>query len=347
MTISESRIFRSILSKSIVLGSLLSPVVLNGDEPARISPGDVPSANRSAAKRVRVAAISFEPVKLALEANAARLAEAFEEAAANGAQIAVAPEGILEGYIVNEIIAGRIPAGRMREVAIAVDHPIIRKFQAQADRLDMCIVFGFAEKDGADVFNTALFIDDAGRICGKYRKMQLAEGCHPDWWFDRLGTQARAFDTPFGRCGILICNDRWNPLLAGILKADGARFLAIPSFGSTSRAQDDAVLARSVENGIPVIEANVGVTLVASGGKIVAVDRKRTGITYAEIDIPPASEPDHAERDRLEMRFLRERIREMPRRYRQTMEKNRSAVDRKNQPMPASLPDQGEGRPKS
>lgn len=281
-----------------------------------------------AAGRVRVAAISFVPVKAELRTNAATLSQAFEKAAAGGALIAVAPEGILEGYIVNEIIAGKLPADRMKSVAIPIDHPVIRNFQAQADRLDCCLVFGFAEADGDDVYNTAVFIDDAGAIRGRYRKMQLAEGCHPDWWFNRLGTQARAFDTPFGRCGILICNDRWNPLLAAIFKADGAQFLAIPSFGSTSLAQDEAVLARSVESGIPVVEANVGVTLVASGGKIVALDRQRTGITWAEIEIPTAREADTVERDRLEMRFLRQRLREMPKRYRETMEKIAKDHDR-------------------
>jgi len=332
------------LSKWVAIALLLVPAAVEGDDPGRISKADAATANGGNANRIRVAAISFEPVKLALEANAARLSEAFEKAAANGAKIAVAPEGILEGYIVNEIIVGRIPAERMNDVAIPVDDPLIGKFRKQAERLDMCLVFGFAEKDGADVFNTAVFIDDAGVIRGRYRKMQLAEGCHPDWWFDRLGTQARAFETPFGRCGILICNDRWNPLLAGILKADGAQFLAIPSFGSTSRAQDDAVLARSVENGIPVVEANVGVTLVASGAKIVALDRQITGITYAEIEIPPASEPDQAERDRLEMRFLRQRIREMPRRYMQTIGKIRAADDRQESETPAKVLEQAAGR---
>lgn len=285
-------------------------------------------AESPAPGRVRVAAISFEPVKGNLQANAATLAGAFEKAAAGGARIAVAPEGALDGYIVNEIIDGKLPADRMKLVAIPIDHPMIRNFQALADRLDCCLVFGFAEKDGDDVYNSAVFIDDTGSIRGKYRKMQLAEGCHPDWWFDRLGTQARAFDTPFGRCGILICNDRWNPLLAAILKADGAQFLAIPSFGSTSKAQDDAVLARSVETGVPVVEANVGVTLVASKGKIVAVDRQRAGITWAEIEIPPAREADPAGRDRLEMRFLRQRMREMPSRYLKTMEKVAKDQDR-------------------
>ncbi len=283
------------------------------------------SSNDGQSKRVRVAAISFEPQKLDLQGNARRLAEAFEKAAAGGARIAVAPEGILEGYIVNEIIAGKIPARRMKEVAIPVDHAIMGEFRALADRLNLCIVFGFAEAIGDDVFNSAIFIDDSGVIRGKYHKMQLAEGCHPDWWFDRLGTEARAFDTPLGRCGILICNDRWNPLLAGILKADGAQFLAIPSYGSTSRAQDEAVLARSNENGIPVIEANVGVTLVASGGKIVAIEREKKTITWGEIEIPSPTEIETTRRDQLEIRFIRERMREMPRRYLRTVEKRNPA----------------------
>jgi hypothetical protein len=83
------------------------------------------------------------------------------------------------------------------------------------------------------------------------------------------------------------------------------------------------VLARSIETGIPVVEANVGVTLIASGGRIVAVEREKTTITYGEIVIDEAAAPNPPERDRVEMRFLRERMREMPRRYQDTMRKLR------------------------
>ena len=67
---------------------------------------------------VRVAAISFVPTKFGLHGNADRLEDAFRQARRGGAQIAVAPEGALEGYVVNEIIAGEVPAEKMREVAI-------------------------------------------------------------------------------------------------------------------------------------------------------------------------------------------------------------------------------------
>jgi len=241
---------------------------------------------------VKVASISFEPVKFDLDGNADRLEQYFRRAAAGHAKIAVAPEGILEGYVVNEIIAGDVDANRMKEVAIPIDSPVMQRFRDLARRLDMRLVFGFAQKMDDDVFNSAVFIDDTGKISGKYHKMQLHEGYDDKWWFNRMGRASRAFDTPYGRCGILICNDRWNPVLAKIPASDGAQFLVIPSFGSTSRRQDEAALARGTENDLPVIEANVGVSLLVSENKIVAVDRQQEGITFGEITIPPPRKAD-------------------------------------------------------
>ena len=260
---------------------------------------------------VRVASISFEPVKLDLAGNTETLESWFRHAADGGAQLAVAPEGILDGYIVNEIIAREIPADRMRDVAVAIDSPTIRRFQQLARELRMCLVFGFAERIGEDVFNTAVFIDSAGDICGKYHKMQFAEGYDDTWWFNRPGSTSRAFNTPFGRCGVLICNDRWNPRLAKIPALDGAQFLVIPSFGSTSKSQDEAVLARGIETGLPVVEANVGVSLIVSDDRVATVRRQKQGITFGEIRIPADRMADPEARDRAEAEFLQWREKEM------------------------------------
>ena len=110
--------------------------VLNGEETFR---------------RVRVASISFRPVKLDLAGNTDKLESMFRQAARGGAKISVAPEGILEGYIVNEIIADKFDQDRMRQVAVTIDSPTIRRFRDLAEELDMCLVFGFAEKVGEDV----------------------------------------------------------------------------------------------------------------------------------------------------------------------------------------------------
>jgi predicted amidohydrolase len=272
---------------------------------------------------VRVAAISFVPKKFDRQANADRLERAFREAKAGGAQLAVAPEGALEGYVVNEIIAGKAKAEQMKEVAVPIDHPLIQRFRQLARELNMSLVFGFAERIGEEVFNCALFIDPQGKIRGKHHKTQLAEGYHPSWWFNRLGNQCRAFDTPYGRCGILICNERWNPQLARILALDGARFLVVPAFGSRSKSQDETVLNRGKENGIPVVEANVGVTLVVDDGKIAAVDRREEGITFGRITVPPPVAPQAEKRDELEKEYLRQREETMRIRYEKTIQRLR------------------------
>ena len=169
-------------------------------------PGD-----RSTGISVRVAAVSFVPKKFDLRGNADRLEREFRLAKKGGAKIAAAPEGALDGYVVNEIIAGEVPAKKMNEVAVPIDDPIIQRFQKLARELEMCLVFGFAERIDDDVFNSAVFIGHDGKILGKYHKMLFAEGYDPAWWFNRLGSRSRAFDTPYGRCGLMICNDRWNP----------------------------------------------------------------------------------------------------------------------------------------
>jgi predicted amidohydrolase len=266
---------------------------------------------------VDVAAISFVPEKFDLAGNADRLETSFRDAAEGGAKLAVAPEGVLEGYVVNQIIGGGARPEAMHDVAITMRGAVIRRFRNLAKELGISLVFGCAEKIGKDVFNCAVYIDENGKLCGKYHKMQLAEGSHRSWWFNRLGKQSRAFNTPYGRCGFLICNDRWNPDIARIPVLDGARFLLIPSFGSRSKSQDLAVLARARENGVPIVEANVGVTMVVNKGEIVALSRKQTNILFATIDIP--APPSPANRDVHERKFLAWRKKEMPQRYAKTM----------------------------
>ena len=274
--------------------------------------------------QVRVAACSFKPRKFDVAANAERMEKLFRQAADAGAQLAVAPEGALDGYVVMPIIAGDHPAERMHEAAVTIRGSEVGRFRELARELGMCLAFGLAERIGSDVYNCALFIDADGRICGKYHKMQLAEGYQDAWWFNRLGASSRAIRTPFGKCGMMICNDRWNPEIARIPVLDGARYLLIPSYGSRARKQDKAVLARARENGVPIVEANVGVTLIISKGEVVACERRVNAVTMGVIEVP--SPPSVANRDRQEETFLQWRTSEMPRRYKKLETRRRTGV---------------------
>ncbi len=220
--------------------------------------------------------------------------------------------------------AVHFPELRRTMVAIAepIDGPYVGRFRKLARRLRVALVFGMAERRGRrDVYNTALFIDASGQIRGVYNKMQFAEGYDKSWYFNRLGKKIGAFDTPLGRCGMLICNDRWNPLLARTLVLDGARFFCIPSYGSKNKAQDEAVLARAWENGVPIVLSNVGRNLIISKGEIVALDARSDAVTIAEIDIPAPYRPDAARLH--ERKFPTERPEMMKRRLKNTLKKSK------------------------
>jgi predicted amidohydrolase len=157
-----------------------------------------------------VAAISFIPKKWDLAANTRRLVGLVKQAARASPKpdLILAPEGVLEGYVVADIYENRVEADQMRSVALTDDSPAIQELRLLAAELSVCLAFGYAESVGTAVRNAAMFVDHTGKICGKYHKLQLAEGFVGGNWYNELGQSGRAFDTPLGRVGFLICNDR-------------------------------------------------------------------------------------------------------------------------------------------
>ncbi len=270
-------------------------------------------------EKVEVAAISYRPVKWDKAANADRMEELFVQAAQENPRMILTTEGALEGYIVMEIVEGRAPAESMLEVAEPIDGPYIRRFRKLARSLNTCLAFGFAERIGDEAYNCAIFLDQEGEICGCYHKVQLAEGTHASWSFNRIGKKLRAFDTPIGRAGFVICNDRWNPDIARALVLDGARIILIPSYGSKTKNQNQAVLARARENGVPIVEANVGMNLIISKGEICAYQWGNDQITHAVIEVPAA--PGEATARQAEQDYLAAQAPEMERRYQRTLER--------------------------
>ncbi|MXX24714.1 MAG: carbon-nitrogen hydrolase family protein [Caldilineaceae bacterium SB0668_bin_21] len=270
-------------------------------------------------EKVEVAAISYRPVKWDKAANADRMEEMFVQAAQENPRMILTTEGALEGYIVMEIVEGRAPAESMLEVAEPIDGPYIRRFRKLARSLNTCLAFGFAERIGDEAYNCAIFLDEQGDICGRYHKVQLAEGTHSSWSFNRIGKKLRAFDTPIGRAGFVICNDRWNPDIVRALVLDGARIILIPSYGSKTKNQNQAVLARARENGVPIVEANVGMNLIISKGEICAYQWGNDQITHAVIEVPAA--PGEETARQAEQDYLDAQTPEMERRYQRTLER--------------------------
>ena len=269
--------------------------------------------------QIKATAISIKPKKWDKVGNADKVEMYFRRAAKERPDLIVTTEGVLEGYVVMDVLEGRRSAQDALEIAEPIDGPYIQRFQRLARKLGTCLCFGFAERIGDDVFNTAVFIDSEGEISGKYHKVQLAEGTHASCNYNRVGNTLRSFDTPLGRVGIVICNDRWNPMIVRTLALDGARLLLISSYGSKAQKQNDTVLARSRENGIPIVEANVGMNLIVNKGEIVAYQWGNDKITTAMVDVPAL--PSTAVAREYEQEYLRLQGPEMARRYEESIKR--------------------------
>ena len=257
--------------------------------------------------RYEVAAVSMKPKPWDKAYNADRMEELFCRAAREyRAQLVVAPECVLDGYVVFDAIwHQKERAAALVDIAESLDGKYLRRFRKLARMLRVCLCFGFAQRLGRDgACNAAVFIDDRGEIRGTYQKLSEGCGAHPSWRFWQPGRRVRAFDTPLGRCGIMICSDRWIPLVARTLALDGARLLLVPTYGTVGRSQNAAVLRRARENGVAVVQANAaGHNLIVSRGDIVAYERGVNRITSGFVDVPHAPSPATARA--AEREFLR------------------------------------------
>ena len=103
-------------------------------------------------EEVNVAAISFRPRKFGFDWNCNKLEEMFREAARNGAQLALAPEGVTEGYVVEALMKGSEPVERMLDVALTMRGATMARFKRLARELKISLAFGCAEMIGREVY---------------------------------------------------------------------------------------------------------------------------------------------------------------------------------------------------
>lgn len=170
---------------------------------------------------LRVGLAQINPRLGDVEANLELHLATIEDAASQGVELLVFPELSLTGY-------------RLRDLAFDValtpsyKDPVFGRL-LDASR-DMDIVVGFVEMDRRQKFYISGAYLSRGEILHIHRKVYLPtygmfdEGREFAW-----GEQVRAFDTRFGRMGILICEDFWHLSPPYVLWLDGADILLLTS----------------------------------------------------------------------------------------------------------------------
>ena len=177
----------------------------------------------------------MEKLKIALlqdmdrggKANAAEQTERLvEQAAAKGAKIICTQELFLTDYFCD------VQDTKFFDLAESVPGPTTERFQSLAKKLGVVIILSLFERRAPGLHhNTAAIIDADGSILGKYRKMHIPQdpSFEEKFYFAPGDTGFKAWDTKFGRIGVIICWDQWYPESARLTALDGAQIIFCPT----------------------------------------------------------------------------------------------------------------------
>jgi len=149
-----------------------------------------------------------------VQANLEKHLSLAQEAHAAGADLIVFPELSLTGYVLQDLT----PVVARRPTADDLDFRQLLKASQLID-----LVVGFVEEDRRHRFYTAAAYLSRGEVVHVHHKVYLPTyGLFDEGRFFAWGDAVRAFDTRFGRVGILICEDFWHASPPYLLWLDGA-----------------------------------------------------------------------------------------------------------------------------
>ena len=140
---------------------------------------------------------------------------------ARGTDLLIFPELSLTGYVLQDLASSvaHHPAS---------DNPIFQPLLEASRNLD--IVVGFVDEDRRHRFYIASAYLAQGEVLHVHRKVYLPTyGLFDEGRFFAWGDEVRAFDTRFGRVGILICEDFWHASPPYLLWLDGADVMILTS----------------------------------------------------------------------------------------------------------------------
>lgn len=179
------------------------------------------------------------------DANLRRMIDAINAARQHGVQMLAMPEMCLPGYFT--WVAGTVAQGIADTHAMADivgDSAHLQALRQACREAGVVLAFGFAEREGQDVYNSIGLIDADGSWLGTRRKNPLYPYDYETKVFREPAKEQRSavFDTAFGRVGLANCFDGEFPETVRQMRLEGAEILlwcnapcGDPKKGTTSR----------------------------------------------------------------------------------------------------------------
>jgi predicted amidohydrolase len=196
-----------------------------------------------------------------LQANLKKHLDLIDQAVSQGSDLLIFPELSMTGYLLQDMVP---------QVAIRPNEqdPIFSVLLQASQKIDL--VVGFVQEDERNRFYIACVYLSAGEVVHIHHKIYLPTyGLFDEGRFFAWGDSIRAFDTHFGRFGMLICEDFWHASVPYLLWQDGADVLiftsASPGRGLSNEPQVDS--ARWVDH-INRAYASLFTTFVAHTNRV-------------------------------------------------------------------------------
>jgi len=222
------------------------------------------------------------------------------------ADLLILPELFFTGYNVG---------GKISERAEEKNSPSLQHVATLAQKYQIAIHFGYAEKRNGALFNSAICYDANGEVVGHHRKLLLPPGFEGEY-FD-AGVDFTLFEMGGLKIATLICYDAEFPENFRQVVSAGADLVVVPTalgeqWGIVS---EKLIPTRAFENGVFVCYANYsgqenglsyfgGSCIVGPDGKDLARAGRISETIFANLDIAAVKTaqsrlPYHADRAKL------------------------------------------------
>jgi N-carbamoylputrescine amidase len=210
------------------------------------------------------------------EENVAKAVARVADAARAGAEIVCLPELYRTPYFCQKEDAA------LFDLAESIPGPSTEALGRAAKEAGVTVVVPLFERRAPGLYhNSAVVLGPDGQALGLYRKMHIPDDplFYEKFYFTPGDLGFRAFDTPAGKIGTLICWDQWYPEGARLTALQGALVLFYPTaigwhpqekeqYGAAQRsAWQTMQRAHAIANGVYVAVVNrVGHEVPPEGG---------------------------------------------------------------------------------
>jgi predicted amidohydrolase len=165
-----------------------------------------------------------------VDSNLEKHLDYIKQARQQNVDLLVFPELSLTGYVLQDLVA--------TVAHCPTENDRIFKHLIKASE-DIDLMVGFVDEDDRHRFYIASAYLSAGRVLHVHHKVYLPTyGLFDEGRFFAWGDAVRAFDTRFGRVGMLICEDFWHASPPYLLWLDGADLMLFSS-ASPGRGLND------------------------------------------------------------------------------------------------------------